>query len=451
MPDKKTKLKFKQFVQAPPDEVFMAFSNATALCEWFCNVAQADAHEGGRLYVWWNSGYFASGEFTRLKPFKKIAFTWHGRGEPAVTQVKVTLSPDKGGTTVVLEHSGMNEEKIWKPAIAAFQRGWQVGLENLKSVLETGLDLRFVRLPLIGLAGVEPVSPDQAKEWGLPEGKSGLRILNLSPGLGAEAAGLQKDDILTKIAGQKLAGMADLIRVIRSHKAGEKISIQYYRAGEKQRTKMILSSRSLPEIPPTAEALAKVTHQINAAGLSDLRQRLEAGSEQEAAYKANPGDWSAHEALAHLIATERDTHAWIAGLIEGQEADFIYHIHQPARVQATLAAIPDTKGLLQELECLLAETEAMVASLPPEFVQRKRSYWRLGYNLLQTPAHFQEHGEQISASLASAQAASENREGKSETLKDKASQSMERTAPAAKRRRSKTRLNPESAGILSEE
>ncbi len=405
MPDKKVKLKFKQFVQAPPDEVFSAFSNATALCEWFCNVAQADAHEGGRLYVWWNSGYFASGEFTRLKPFKKVAFTWHGRGESAATQVKVSLEAEKGGTRVVLEHSGMSGDKSWQAARQSAQRGWEVGLENLKSVLETGLDLRFVRLPLLGLAGVEAVPAEQAAEWGLPEGKSGLRILNLSPGLSAEAAGLQKDDILTRLAGQKLRSLGDLINVVRSHKAGEIVSVQYYRAGEKQRAKVVLSRRALPEIPATAEALAEATRQINASGLEGLKQRLAGAGEPETAYKPTLEDWSAQEVLAHLIATERDTHAWIAGLIEGQEADFIYHVHQKARVQATLTAIPTLDGLLSELECLLAETAAMVAGLPPEFVQRKRSYWRLGYNLLQTPAHFLEHGEQISSALDLARAA----------------------------------------------
>ena len=437
MPDKKSKLKFKQFVQAPADEVFSAFTNATALCEWFCNVAQADAHEGGRLYVWWNSGYFASGEFTRLKPFKKVAFTWHGRGEPAVTQVKVSLSAEKGGTQVVLEHNGMSSDKSWQAARQSSQRGWQVGLENLKSVLETGLDLRFVRLPLLGLAGVDPVLPEQAAEWGLPAGKSGLRILNLSPGLGAEAAGLQKNDILTKLAGQKVAGMGDLINVIRNHQAGEKVAVQYYRAGEKQRTKMTLSRRALPEIPATAEALAETTRQINASGLAGLKQRLEGADEQETAYKPGAEEWSAQEVLAHLIATERDTHAWIAGLIEGQEADFIYHVHQPARVQATLAAIPTLDGLLSELECLLAETEAMVSGLPPEFVQRKRSYWRLGYNLLQTPAHFLEHGEQISSALDLARAA-----GAPSAEPAEASTKTAEVQPGKRRRKSRAAAQP---------
>lgn len=443
MADKKVKLKFKQYIQVPQDEVFTAFTNATALCEWFCNVAQADAHEGGRLYVWWNSGYFASGEYIRLKPFKKIAFTWHGRGEPAATQVKITLTTEKGGTKVLLEQSGMTGEKLWKPVVLASERGWKAGLENLKSVLETGLDLRFVRLPLLGLAGVEPIAPEQASEWGLPEGKTGLRILNISQGLGAEAAGLQKDDILTKMAGRKLTGMADLIHVIRSHKAGENVTIQYYRAGEKQRTKMTLSRRPLPEIPATAEALADATHQINMAGLDMLRKHLETSHEQEVTYKPNPNDWSAQEVLAHLIANERDTHAWIAGLIDGQEADFIYHIHQPARVQATLAAIPSIGGLLKELECLLAETEAMVANLPAEFVQRKRSYWRLGYNLLQSPAHFQEHAEQISDSLALARAALANREPAREVSDPKDVLAESPTPVIVKRRRkSKVEAKP---------
>jgi len=405
MPDKKSKLKFKQFVHAPVDEVFSAFTNATALCEWLCNIAQADAHEGGRLYVWWNSGYFASGEFIRLKPFKKIVFSWHGRGEPAATRVRVSLAPKDGGTKVSLEQSGMSDDKTWRPVIQASRRGWQVGLENLKSVLETGLDLRFVRMPLLGVAGLEPVSPEQAAELGLPKGKTGLRIHNVVEGLGAQAAGLHKDDILTKLAGRKLAGLSDVIKVVRTHKAGEKVTVQYYRGGEKQRLKMTLSSRYLPEIPATAAELAENTRQIDAAGMAALRKCLDGASEMELAYKPGPDEWSSLEVLAHLIATERDTHAWISGLIEGQEADFIYHVHQPARAQATLAAIPTLDGLLEALESLLAETAAMVAGLPAEFVQRKRSYWRLGYNLLQSPAHFQEHCAQIASALKLARTA----------------------------------------------
>jgi len=44
----------------------------------------------------------------------------------------------------------------------------------------------------------------------------------------------------------------------------------------------------------------------------------------------------------------------------------------------------------------------LLAALPPEFVARKGSYWRLGHNLLQLSRHTREHIGQIRAAIESA-------------------------------------------------
>ncbi len=93
-------LKFKRLVNAPPADVYRAFISATSLREWFCDAAQVDVRKGGRLYVWWNSGYYAAGQFYGVNPNKKLAFTWRGRGEPESTQVEVSFAPKRGGTAV---------------------------------------------------------------------------------------------------------------------------------------------------------------------------------------------------------------------------------------------------------------------------------------------------------------------------------------------------------------
>jgi hypothetical protein len=96
-----------------------------------------------------------------------------------------------------------------------------------------------------------------------------------------------------------------------------------------------------------------------------------------------------------MIANERRLHAWITGLIEGQEPDFNLGANPPIRISAIVSAFPTVERLVAELECNQAETIALVATLPPEFVTRKRSYWRLGYNLLDQPVRSQESIDQI--------------------------------------------------------
>ncbi len=49
-------LEFAVAVAAPPAEVFRAFTRATPLRDWLCDVALADARPGGRIYLWWNRG-----------------------------------------------------------------------------------------------------------------------------------------------------------------------------------------------------------------------------------------------------------------------------------------------------------------------------------------------------------------------------------------------------------
>ena len=72
---------FEQSIKASPAHIYHAFTNATALREWMCDVSTINPKPGGRLYVSWNSGYYASGEYTTLEKDKQVAFTWNGRNE----------------------------------------------------------------------------------------------------------------------------------------------------------------------------------------------------------------------------------------------------------------------------------------------------------------------------------------------------------------------------------
>jgi hypothetical protein len=214
---------------------------------------------------------------------------------------------------------------------------------------------------------------------------------------------LQTGDLLVKFAGQKTSTLADLGRVLNQHRAGDKVKFLYYRGDEKMSAKAQLSRRPAIEVPLKAEALAEAVSRHYDRFTVELDALLKGASEEQAEYRSDQEEWSVKEALAHLIATEREIHAWIARRVEGQEADFALRANQPVRIRAIISTFPQLTSLQAELKRNQSETVAMVYDLPEEFVQRRMSYWRVGYQLLQMPfAHLPDHLAQIRATVEKA-------------------------------------------------
>lgn len=394
-------LSFSQMIKATPAETYRMFANATALREWLCDVATLAAKPGGRLYLAWNSGYFASGEFAEVQPKEKLVFTWQGRGDPARTQVQVTFTEKDGGTRVGLEHSGLGDDEAWSQSRKEIERGWQAGLENLAAVMDSGEDLRLVRRPMLGIT-VGEYNEGIAKELGIPVSE-GVRLDSPLEGMGAEAAGLQKDDVLVSLGGQPVTDFISLTNALQGRNAGEKVEVVFYRGPDKKTVSMELSRRPFPEIPKDAHGLAEGVRKINNKVLEDLEDFLVGITDEEASYKIAPDEWSLKEVMAHFIHDERYTHHFIAELVFSEErvSDGYGENFQPY-IEATVKAYPTLKDLLQEYQRGSQITLEILEGLPEEFVHRKSSFWRLSYNLLQDPYHYFSHKEQMQAAVDAA-------------------------------------------------
>lgn len=394
-------LKFKLTVNAPAAEVYRAFTQSMVLREWFCHAAQADARQGGRLYLHWNGGYYAAGEFTALVPHKKVAFTWHGRGEPGTTRVNVNLVEKNNRTVVNLTHAGIGAGKVWTKAVKEFERGWRNAIENLQSVLETGQDLRFTRRPMLGIL-VGSFNSDDAKRLNVPM-TQGVRLDSVVDGLGAQKAGLQKDDVIVKMGKQKITGFGSLPELLQHYRAGDKIPVVFYRNGKKKTVTMELGARRLPEIPPTARGLADAVRKLYDEQNAELDQLMNGVSEAEASFKPSPKDWSAKETLAHLVAGERQNLSQMYDMMFDAEraydtADNLDNL--PEMLSATAQAYTAAE-LVREFKHNQAETVAMIAALPASFVAHKGTYWRMAFGFLQpldhTRGHFRQMREAIQA------------------------------------------------------
>jgi uncharacterized protein YndB with AHSA1/START domain len=279
-------LSFSQLIKTTPENAYRAFTNATDLRDWLCNVATVVPRPGGRFYLWWESGYYTVGEFTTAVPGEKVSFTWFGRGEPAPTQVEVTFTSQDGGTLVSLDHTGVGSGDLWSPVIEEMERGWKNAFENLASVCETGEDIRFVSRPMLGIM-VDAFNEEVAKRLGVPE-TQGILISDTIEGMGAEAAGLSSDDVLISMGGMPTNDSVSLNSALNVNKAGDTVEVVYYRGAEKQSVMMTLSGRPIPEIPPTAQELADAMGRIYKQIESKLDDFLLGVNEEEASF--NPGD-----------------------------------------------------------------------------------------------------------------------------------------------------------------
>ncbi len=396
---------FERMVSAPPTEVYRAFVKPAALRDWLCNAAQTDAREGGRLYLWWNDGSYVNGTFTRLVPGRQLEFTWHGSNEPAPTRVQVTIAPQAECTLVSLIHQGIGATEVWADTGRSLEEGWPDYLENLQSLLETGVDLREARRPFLGFAGGEPLDAGLAARLGVPA-SAGIVVAGVFPGSGLEAAGMRKDDVIVSLDGGPVPGWEEVGAVLQRRRAGDQIELLFYREGQRQSATVTLSGRPpQPEAPPSAAALAEATRAAYAQLDGELAACLDGVSEEAAGHHPASGEWSAKESIAHLIACERDFQAWIAAMLLDLEVEdsLEYRPNVLPRLAALVAERGDVPALLAELRHSAAETAALLAALPDEFVGRKHQYRRISYWATDAlPEHAREHMAQMREALAAA-------------------------------------------------
>jgi uncharacterized protein YndB with AHSA1/START domain len=397
----KRTIKLEQLVEAPVSHVYRAFTNSTAMREWLSDLATLEARPGGRFYLWWNSGYYTAGEYTRLVTNKEVSFTWNGRGEPRPTQVTVTFKPKRKNTLIRLVHRGLGRGPVWENKARVFEEEWRSHLQNLASVLGHGPDLRITQRPMLGIS-LSDFNAEIAKKLGVPV-TAGIRLDGVIDGMGAKAAGLQHDDVLVEFAGQPLQDFTDLTKAISGKKAGDQIPVSFYRGSELKSVTLTLSGRPIPEIPPIPESLS---NEVAKAYLETERQMDEFVkdiTEREAEFIPGKDEWSIKEVLAHLIHSERGWQNVISEIISGDEASYDgFGGNLNARVLATVEVFPTLNDLVTEWKRLNRETIALLRFIPSDFTERKGSYWRLAYQCLNFPSHFSTHLEQMQAALQAA-------------------------------------------------
>ncbi len=109
--------------------------------------------------------------------------------------------------------------------------GFAVPVNIARAVVAQLLAYGEVRRGRLGVT-VQNVTPDLAEALGLAEA-GGAVVTAVAPGSSAEAAGLAAGDVIVAVDGRAVAGAADLRNRIGLTPADSKVTLTYYRKGEK--------------------------------------------------------------------------------------------------------------------------------------------------------------------------------------------------------------------------
>jgi uncharacterized protein YndB with AHSA1/START domain len=382
-------------IETTPEMAYEALTQASELREWFSDEAWTTAEPGGRYEVRWHRGYRVDGEFIDLDAPHRVSLSWWGTGEPDKTVVEFTLEQVSSGVEVIVVHRGFRTGTDWDVALAESEKGWLSGLENLKSTLETGVDLRIARQPFLGIY-LDLLDAERAAKEGIAA-ERGIYVTGTAEGSGAEAAGLNHGDVIVSLGGVPTLDFQELGDALRSQSAGDIVDVGLVRGQERETIGIELGHRPQEDVPASAEELARLLGQRQTEANAALKEALEGLTEAEANKRPLDGEWSVKEVLAHLIISECDLHMILAAMaLDGWfELGPSNLTAMPSRLDTLLALTPEPMDLLDRLLREEDEVIAFLHRLPEDTVAHKARFRRISQWALAYPTHTLQHVEQI--------------------------------------------------------
>ena len=131
-------------VDAAPETVFRALTDARELERWFPSAVESDARPGGAYSYRFefeedaSRNHTYSGTYTAFEPPTRVAYDW--QTNDGQTSVEFRVAPSGDGSEVALRHTGWDAHT--DEGVEEFRQGWAGFLANLKASLEGDEDMR---------------------------------------------------------------------------------------------------------------------------------------------------------------------------------------------------------------------------------------------------------------------------------------------------------------------
>ena len=159
--------------------------------------------------------------------------------ELTLIQTDAAINPGNSGGALINPYGeiiGINTVKIAVRNVEGM--GFSIPIDEAKPVIEDLKKYGYVKgRPLIGIGGrniTENIS--EAYRWPM-----GVYVIQVSPFSGAERAGIQPGDIITKFNGERIRTMSELNALKEKLKVGDTVEIEVYREGKAKKFKVALT------------------------------------------------------------------------------------------------------------------------------------------------------------------------------------------------------------------
>lgn len=164
-------------------------------------------------------------------------------------------SGNSGGALVNLkgEVIGINNLKLSGEGIEGI--GFAIPINSTTDVVNQLIEFKTVKRPYIGVSG-QGIDSSITEIYGLPAGVSVKEVEEGSP---AEAAGIEKGDIIIKIEGQEVSTVTELNKVKYTYKIGDTISLTILRNGQEKEIKLTLGEEPIQEDDKDTEEEKTIT------------------------------------------------------------------------------------------------------------------------------------------------------------------------------------------------
>jgi serine protease Do len=157
---------------------------------------------------------------------------------PGAIQTDAPINPGNSGGPLVNTYGevvGITTQVIRGTAEGI---GFAISIDTAKPIVAELIDKGQVERGYLGINMIN-ITPTIAEEYDLPV-DSGVGVGFVQEGSPADRAGLVAGDIIVEAAGDEIKNSGDLLRVLTEYRAGETVTIGYYRDGDLEEAEVTL-------------------------------------------------------------------------------------------------------------------------------------------------------------------------------------------------------------------
>ena len=200
------------FINASPEKVFEAFTEAEQIMRWFAPFVRSAPGVGGFINLSWDKTSFNKDcEILEWEPPRHLLMTWcAGPDGERNLPVALDLTGEDGGTRLRLVHSGFLSDASWDDEYDSHGRGWSYELLSLKYYLEHQYGrARSLVLERIPIGGALPTA------WSALLGDSGAFSFTDGGDRGGELrlpdGRRTSAEVMLELAGTDFVAIADVL------------------------------------------------------------------------------------------------------------------------------------------------------------------------------------------------------------------------------------------------